>query len=156
MQYENQIDDLIKNNKHFEIKNIIKDVKDNNFDKDLIIKLESLLTDKVNISKKEFKFGNLTTDLIFKKEWKKLHEIHKIIKVREFVDLNYHNEIDKIKNEIKQFLIYNIKNKNLCKKDQVLYDYDTCIIESINNFVFDVNTKKSYFKSKKNNNGIKN
>ena len=60
-------------------------------------------------------------DFIYKKPWIKLNVIHKIIKMKEFVNnLNLPNEKERIR--IKNELIELIKNKTITKKNTVNYD----------------------------------
>jgi hypothetical protein len=61
-------------------------------------------------------------DFVYKKQWNKLNSIHKIIKVKEFI-----NKLDISDNEMKKHLINQftlmIKNKKLTKKSDVEYDH---------------------------------
>jgi hypothetical protein len=68
-------------------------------------------------------------DYVYKKQWNKLNNIHKIIKLKEYVnnlDIN-NNEKPLLKNE----LIKLIKDKTLTKKYSVNYDDINCRIVSI-------------------------
>tara|TARA_E500000178_G_C16627669_1_gene576219 strand:+ start:121 stop:621 length:501 start_codon:yes stop_codon:yes gene_type:complete len=60
-------------------------------------------------------------DYLYKKNWTKLSNVHKIIKLKEFVSQLL---IDKIedKEKLKEELTNLIKNKYLTKKDKVKYD----------------------------------
>ena len=58
---------------------------------------------------------------LYKKSWQKLNSIHKILKVKEFVNnLKMNSEKDKIK--LKDKLVELIKEKKLTKKENVIYD----------------------------------
>jgi len=60
-------------------------------------------------------------DYLYKRTWTKLTSVHKIIKMKEFVNkLLINNEQDK--DELKKKLVGMIKTKKLTKKDQVKYD----------------------------------
>jgi hypothetical protein len=60
-------------------------------------------------------------DDLYKKSWQKLNSIHKILKVKEFINnLKMDSEKDKIK--LKDELVELIKNKVLTKKENVKYD----------------------------------
>ncbi len=69
-------------------------------------------------------------DFVYKKPWNKLNSIHKIIKVKEFI-----NKLDISDMEIKKHLITQfttmIKNKQLTKKSDVEYDHISGNIISI-------------------------
>lgn len=67
----------------------------------------------INDSSKEF-------DYVFRKPWHKLAEIHKVIKVREF--LQSLKLVDKDRIILEEVLINSIKVKKLTKKDKVIYD----------------------------------
>jgi hypothetical protein len=63
----------------------------------------------------------LNDDTLYKKSWNKLNVIHKIIKIKEFVNnIKLDNELDKT--NLKNKLIELIHNKNLTKKEKVKYD----------------------------------
>jgi hypothetical protein len=60
-------------------------------------------------------------DYLYQKPWTKLTPIHKIIKIKEFVNqLLIKDEKDKL--ELKDKLVEMVKNKTLTKKEAVLYD----------------------------------
>jgi hypothetical protein len=64
---------------------------------------------------------NNTDSETYKKSWSKLNSIHKILKIKEFVNnLKFDLEEDKL--ELKNKLIELIKNKQLTKKNNVNYD----------------------------------
>jgi len=60
-------------------------------------------------------------DYLYKKPWTKLTSVHKMIKVKEFVNKLMIND-EKDKNELKKKLVTMIKTKKLTKKDMVKYD----------------------------------
>jgi hypothetical protein len=58
---------------------------------------------------------------LYKKSWQKLNSIHKILKIKEFVNnLKMDSEKDKIK--LKDELVSLIKDKVLTKKEKIKYD----------------------------------
>ena len=60
-------------------------------------------------------------EYLYKKSWQKLNPIHKILKVKEFINnLKMNSEKDKIK--LKDELVELIKEKVLTKKENVNYD----------------------------------
>ena len=84
---------------------------------------EYLINDTENASY----FDNKGTDYIFndndiyKKSWTKLNNIHKIIKIKEFVNnIKFDNENNR--NKLKDELVELIKNKTLTKKNKIKYD----------------------------------
>jgi hypothetical protein len=75
-------------------------------------------------------------DYLYLKPWTKLTIIHKIIKLKEYVNsLNIDN--DKDKQELKDKLIDLIKNKNLLKKNKINYDFSKGKIISISCLKYD-------------------
>jgi len=66
-------------------------------------------------------FNEFSDDYLYKKPWTKLSSIHKIIKIKEFVQkLIINKEEDREK--LKDSLINLINSKKLTKKDMVKYD----------------------------------
>jgi len=58
---------------------------------------------------------------LYKKSWVKLNPIHKILKIKQFVnDLKFNSEKDR--EELRDKLIELVKNKILTKKEKVRYD----------------------------------
>ncbi len=92
-------------------------------------KLTETITEKkketVNSSSETEKTENhkqiFADDDLYKKPWQKLNSIHKILKVKEFVNnLKMDSEKDRIK--LKDELVCLIKEKILTKKEKVKYD----------------------------------
>lgn len=65
--------------------------------------------------------NQFSDDYLYQKPWTKLTAIHKIIKIKEFVNSLLIKEANE-KTELKEKIINLIKNKTLTKKDSVLYD----------------------------------
>jgi hypothetical protein len=136
---------IINNLKINYINNLIKSCEKNNINKDLLEeKLDKL---KLDESPKEIKImkslnstdspsgGQFSDDYLYQKPWTKLTAIHKIIKIKEFVNnLQIKNEGEKQK--IKDKLVELIKNKTLTKKESVIYDFAKAKIISINALKF--------------------
>jgi hypothetical protein len=59
-------------------------------------------------------------DYIYKKEWNKLNNIHKIIKIKEYINNLPINNTEK--EELKEKMIKLVKTKKLTKKTSVVYD----------------------------------
>ena len=74
-------------------------------------------------------------DDLYKKSWQKLNSIHKILKVKEFINnLKMDSEKDKIK--LKDELVELIKDKVLTKKENVKYDESNGKIISLPNLQY--------------------
>ena len=72
---------------------------------------------------------------LYNKPWSKLNAIHKIIKIKEFVNnIKIENEIDKEK--LKDELVNLIKTNVLTKKDKIIYDSENGKIISIKNLQY--------------------
>lgn len=122
---------LISNEKLSETQNSITKV-----DSDLLYK-NSETENKNNTSY----FDSKGTDYIFndsdiyKKSWTKLNNIHKIIKIKEFVNnIKFDNENNR--NKLKDELVELIKNKTLTKKNKIKYDEENGKIISLTNLQY--------------------
>jgi hypothetical protein len=72
---------------------------------------------------------------LYKKPWSKLNAIHKIIKIKEFVNnIKFENEEDREK--LKDDLVNLIKTNILTKKDKIIYDSENGKIISIKNLQY--------------------
>jgi hypothetical protein len=79
------------------------------------------------------------TNGVYNKPWTKLNVIHKIIKIKEFVNnLKINSEQDKIK--LREQLISLVKNKILTKKEKVKYNQENEKIISITNLKYENDT----------------
>jgi hypothetical protein len=119
LQYYNNITQYMK--KH-EISNsaiisYFNKLNENTTDSDSITKSETCSAYDVNL---------------YKKPWAKLNIIHKIIKIKEYVD-NMEKLSNNKKTEMKDELINLVKTKILTKKDKVNYDEINGFVISINN-----------------------
>jgi hypothetical protein len=118
------------------LSNLIKTCEKNNIDKEILEdKLEEMKTPEV-VSPKPIKkntscntltntdsptSNKFTDDYLYQKPWTKLTAIHKIIKMKEFInELNIENK--KEKENLKEQMVDLIKTKLLTKKDAVIYD----------------------------------
>jgi len=74
-----------------------------------------------NIQSSDVQEIQYSEDYLYKKPWTKLTSVHKMIKMKEFVNkLLINNEDDK--NDLKKKLVGLIKTKKLTKKNMVKYD----------------------------------
>ena len=118
---------LIKNNSEVEwiTKHINKlnGIVNNNTESQLVKKNENIILNKNN------------DENLYKKPWSKLNAIHKIIKIKEFVNnIKFENENDKEK--LKDELVNLVKTNILTKKDKIIYDSDNGKIISIKNLQY--------------------
>ena len=104
--------------------NLLKQAKKNKLDASIIKKKindlneDDLNDDTITNTETDRTFSD---DYVYKKSWNKLNNVHKIIKIREFVNkLLIDNEKDK--NKLKKKLITLVKNKSITKKKSVNYD----------------------------------
>jgi hypothetical protein len=115
------------------LNNLIKACEKNNINKDLLQKKIESLNKQKQLDKTLTKtissqsVNNATEspqysdDYLYQKPWTKLTAIHKIIKIKEYVNsLLINIESDKI--TLKEKLVELVKDKILTKKDSVLYD----------------------------------
>ena len=72
---------------------------------------------------------------LYQKSWSKLNAIHKIIKIKEFVNnIKFNN--DEAREKLKEELVNLIKTKILTKKDKIIYDEENGKIISIKNLQY--------------------
>ena len=98
--------------------------------------------EKFDINKKSKEFDIQ----VFKKPWNKMREIHKIIKIREFVsNLKYRSTtdpelIERNRKRLIRKLILGIKEKRFSKKGcEIIYDIENMMIESVSCVWYDRN-----------------
>jgi hypothetical protein len=84
-------------------------------------------------------YSDITDDYIYKKPWNKLNVIHKIIKMKEFVNNLTIDDVE-MKKHLKNQLVLMIKNKQLTKKNDVEYDHHIGRIISIPQLKYKDNT----------------
>ena len=80
----------------------------------------------------------LTDDYVYKKLWNKLNNIHKIIKIKEFVNGIVIDDLE-MKKLLKNQLVNMIKDKKLTKKSDIEYDHINGKIISIPSLQFKQN-----------------
>lgn len=96
---------------------------ENDWIKNLIdeYKNEINITETENLESSEKKDVTYSEDYLYKKTWNKLSYIHKVIKLKEFVQ-KLPIKYDQDKNNLIKHLNKLVKLKKLTKKDQVNYD----------------------------------
>lgn len=72
---------------------------------------------------------------LYKKPWNKLNSIHKILKIKEFIN-NLKNITDKEKVTLKEELVELVKSKVLTKKEKINYDENNGKIISLINLMY--------------------
>ena len=114
-------------------------IKNINFIQDIIEKLEN---DENSIEESETKVSDIqndqivySEDYVYKKPWTKLASVHKIIKMKEFVNKLLIENFDEKKELIRKLKLL-IKNRILTKKDKVNYDKIKGRIISIPDLVY--------------------
>jgi len=96
--------------------NLPQIVNDTNYPEPMLSEIEPInLTIE---SETEVKYSD---EYIYKKPWNKLNSIHKIIKVKEFVN-NLHSDDIEMKKNLKIKLVNMIKERKITKKTDINYD----------------------------------
>lgn len=136
---------ILKNSlnlKYYE--NLKNELIKNNINNDWVLDhINILQKDSVIVKSPEIKIES-NDDYLYKKAWNKLNQIHKVLKIKEFV------KNLKINTEDESLLLYNelvelVKNKTLTKKESINYDEINGTIISISNLQYKDN--KYYYKN---------
>lgn len=130
-----EITTVQQNLKKIYYNNLISQMKKKKMDISYLSTLLQSIDNNVNESETKT-IINTETDIksddeyLYRKPWNKLNNIHKMIKLKEFVNnLPINNNSDKI--ELKNKLTKMVKSKQLTKKTSVNYDDVNCRIVSI-------------------------
>ena len=119
-----------KNNRNIDL---AKETKENLEDKNkLFIPQSESENDKILTN---IKIVNYSDDYLYQKSWTKISQIHKIIKIKEFVNKLLINK-EEYKDELIEKLSDLVRKKVLTKKNSVNYDSIRGSIISIPNLVF--------------------
>jgi uncharacterized protein (UPF0248 family) len=70
-------------------------------------------------------------EFIFNKTWNKLAPVHRILKIKEYVNKSLSISDDKVRKELIEELTLAVKTKRLSRKDQVNYDDVKAMVISI-------------------------
>ena len=124
--YKNILTNLEKNNIESNLKKAIYehiDILDNiNITETIINTTEYNQNDKNSDNSLHIEEINTSDEYnLYKKSWSKLNSIHKILKIKEFVN-NLNIISDTEKQVLKDHLVNSIKNKTLTKKGKIIYD----------------------------------
>lgn len=124
------IETIVKKNNLYYLKNLKNECIKQNFTNhniDLTLEEINYTISEINSTSETETY---TEDYIFKKDWNKLHNTLKIIKLKEFVNkLNIKKSEDK--NKLKKQLTELVKSKKLTKKNTVNYNIEKGLISSI-------------------------
>ena len=91
---------------------------------------DNVLSCEHNITETDIVSENI--DYLYTKSWNKLNQIHKVIKIKEFInnlEINEH-----AKEELRELLIEMLKDKK--KKNKINYDEVKCKIINVSSLVF--------------------
>ena len=133
MNYDEIIKQIKVNCQIDKFKNIIESCND----KDKIMKSKDIInyfllkeTKDIDVEEYEHRVNDEIEMLAYRRPWNKMHEINKIIKMKEYIDQQItNNSINR--EEIKLILEELIKNKKLNSSKLVDYDEKNCVINSI-------------------------
>ena len=131
------------------IQNLITYGEKNNINTDHLtnnLELSVSESEKSEVSEKNLEFSEknlefseknleFSEEYLYKKTWTKLSKIHKIIKIKEFIN-NLNIEKENIKNNLEKELTKLVKNNILTKKNMVNYDQNNSKIISIPNLSY--------------------
>jgi len=131
--YKNIIRTLSKSNISYEwLNSHLEKLEQNSNDMDV----EETTETKQKISTESETHSMIFSDEEFyKKPWAKLNPIHKVLKLKEFIN-NIKNISDKEKNELKEKVVELVKTKVLTKKEKVDYDSVNGRILSLTNLEY--------------------
>ena len=139
MEYNFEKIKLLLNIKYY--KNLINICNKNNINSSFLEnKKNNLLAQNINDNNISSNEPNITEsdiiseniDYLYAKSWNKLNQIHKVIKIKEYInnlEINEHS-----KEELREHLIEIIKDKK--KKNKINYDEVKCKIINITSLVF--------------------
>lgn len=142
MEYEEKINKILLENENFMLKCMVEDCKNEDklsFIKDIICYLEHKNKDIKN--KKEIKSDikerlSKMDEYLYRRPWSRLSEIHKKIKLEEYIN-NYLFNAPKDNIElIKSSLMNDLKNKKLNSAKVVTYDPSSTTILNIANLEY--------------------
>ena len=118
--------------------------------------LNAIISDKKNNTKneknneikdKDSKKTNLFNNMdqyMFNKPWNRLPEVHKLLKMKEYVHKSLIIYDNSKKEKLMKDLFKNVKQKNLTRKGSVNYDHVNCRIISIPSLKYDKKNEEYY------------
>ena len=138
------VDTIINKLEHIYYTSLNTSLSKNNIDIEWLTGYINKLNDVVNTdteTQTAKKNENIVVDQqnddnnLYKKSWSKLNAIHKIIKLKEFVNnIKIENAVDR--ENLKDELINLVKAKILTKKDKIIYDEENGKIISLKNLQY--------------------
>lgn len=141
MDYEKQITTIIENNEIYKLKCMLDDCTDP-FNEKLITNILSFKNHKKENKKTVIKSDiserlSKIDDYVYRRPWKKLHEIQKKIKIEEYLkNYLFNAPSDNIK-KIREMIIDDFNKKRLNSAKNVTYDSIGAVILNINNLEYD-------------------
>jgi len=96
-----------------------------------------------NNSTKTNLFNNID-QYMFNKPWNRLPEVHKLLKMKDYVNNSLIIYDNSKKEKLMKELFSNVKKKNLTRKGSVNYDHVNCRIISIPSLKYDKNKEEYY------------
>lgn len=146
MNFKNKVDNIINDNVLFLLKNLKKEVKNNEELKDninnLIFYHESIYVKPKNSYESDiFERLNKIDEYIYKKSWNKLSKEQKKVKIVEFMNSFFIHKLDNVDN-IKQKILKDLSINKLNSVNNVLYDSFSCKIIKINKLEYNKSTHK--------------
>jgi len=141
MDYEKKIDTIIESNEIYKLKSMLDDCTDPLNEKiinDIIVFKNHVKENKKTVIKSDINERLAKIDeYVYRRPWKKLHEIQKKTKLEEYLkNYLFNAPVENIKN-IKEMIMDDFNKKKLNSAKNVTYDSTGAVILSINNLEYD-------------------
>lgn len=143
MEYEKRIDNIILDNEKFMLESMIEDCKN----EDRLMNIKDILCyivhNNMNTKKKKQVKSNISERLskideyLFRRPWNRLDEVHKKIKINEYIENYLFNAPEENIEQIKNQLMKDLKNKKLNSAKVVTYDPASTTILNIAKLDYD-------------------
>lgn len=140
MDYEKKIDAIIENNEIYKLKSMLDDCTEPLNEKminDILVFKNHIKESKKTVIKSDIneRLAKID-DYIYRRPWKKLHEIQKKTKLEEYLkNYLFNAPIDNIK-YIKEMIMEDFSKKKLNSAKNVTYDSTGAVILNINNLEY--------------------
>ena len=141
MDYDKRIDTIIENNEIYKLRSMLDDctepLNEKIINDILVFKSHNKKNKKTVINSNINERLSKIDEYIYRRPWKKLHEIQKKNKIEEYLkNYLFNAPIDNIK-KIKEMIMYDFNNKKLNSAKNVTYDSTGAVILNINNLEYD-------------------
>lgn len=141
MDYEKQINTIIDNNDIYKLKSMLDDCTDPLYEKlinDILIFKNHKKENKKTVIKSDISERlSKIDDYVYRRPWKKLHEIQKKNKIEEYLKNYLFNAPDDNIKKIREMIIDDFNKKRLNSAKNVTYDSVGAVILNINNLEYD-------------------